>query len=198
MRTWLSAALVLMTVCVPARADDLADAGRVVTETVDAVMAVLRDAALTPVQKSEKIVSKIRPVFDFELMARLTLGKREWTKLSDEQKKEFTDLFVVNLQSSYMDRIEVFSDQKVEFETPVAAKRGKVHAGSYVVSKDERISIKYKLYKTAETWRVYDLEIQDVSIVSSYRSQYRDILQQKTFAELLIMMREKAEARNDE
>ena len=81
----------------------------------------------------------------------------------------------------------MYTDEKVLFEPPVQVK-GKVQVPTQLVSKDRKTSILYKLYKSGENWKVYDLEIQGVSIIRSYRSQFAEILKTGTIDDLLLKM----------
>jgi phospholipid transport system substrate-binding protein len=126
-------------------------------------------------------------MFDFALMAKLTLGRKHWPSLTREKKEKFTQLYIELLKTSYLDKLALYTDEKIFFEPPVQVK-GKVRIPTQLVSKDRRTSILYKLYKPADDWMVYDLEIQGVSIIRSYRSQFGEILQSGTIDDLLLKM----------
>lgn len=193
-RLWI---VVLLAVCIqPVRADDKQEAAKVARDTVEAVLGFLRDADASTQSKYERIMEVIDPVFDFSLMGKLALGRRFWPKLSDEQKQEYSQLFIEQLRKSYYDKIALFSNQKVEYEEPVQVK-SKMHVATTIVSKAERHKILYKLYKAGKSWKVYDVEVQGVSIVSSYRAQYAQVLETGTVEELLEKMREKGTTGTD-
>jgi len=174
-----------------AGADDKVDADKLLRDTVDSVLTILRDKEVAAETKRDKIMDTVTPVFDFDLMAKLTLGRKHWPAFSKEERKEFTDLFVKQLEGAYLSKFELFSDETVEVDAASQTKGGKVHVNTYVISKGERISIMYKLYKSGGAWKIYDLEIQEVSLISSYRSQYHDALREGKPADLLKTMREK-------
>ena len=182
-----------VVLCLPttALADDRSDAQNVIRSTVDRVLAVLRNKELDRQAKRDKVLEVVNAVFDMPLMAKLTLGQAYWPRLNEGQQKEFVDLFVRKLQDTYQQKVELFSDEKIQFD-PAQQVENKIHVNTRVVSKDEQIEIKYKLYKSGGVWKVYDVEIQGVSIVSSYRSQYQQILSQGTVDSLLARMREAA------
>jgi phospholipid transport system substrate-binding protein len=69
----------------------------------------------------------------------------------------------------------------------------KIHAPTYLVSKDKKISILYKFYKAEKNWKIYDLEIQGVSIIRSYRSQFSGILENGTVDDLLLKLENPAD-----
>ncbi|MBT3378274.1 MAG: ABC transporter substrate-binding protein [Lentisphaerae bacterium] len=178
----------------PVRADDL-DAKVTVDETIQSVLGILGDKETASDERRERIMSVIKPVFDFELMAKLTVGKRQWTRFSESQREEFVDLFIQKLRRAYLDKLELFSDETVVVGDSVAARSGKVHVPTHVISKGDRISILYKLYHPkGASWRVYDMEILDVSVVSSYRSEYIPILRAGEPETLFAKMRESISA----
>jgi phospholipid transport system substrate-binding protein len=186
------AAFILLILCQPIMAADGQAAAEFLKKNQDAVFAVLQQADITSAEKNKKIIEIITPLFDFALMAKLTLGKKVWPGLTKEQKERFTQLFIERLRSSYLDRLTLYTDEKVIYEAPVEVKR-KVHIPTSLVSKDNKISILYKFYKSKTDWQIYDLEIQGVSIIRSYRAQFSQILQNESFDDLLQKMEKKTE-----
>lgn len=181
----------MMVLCLgPAVADDLADADKVVRDTFGAVTACLGQADLSADAKKEKVMAIVTPVFDFALMGKLALGRRHWPRLDAEQRERYTALFVEQLQNSYADKILLLSIDAVEYEPPVRVE-SKVHTGTVVSSQGERTPILYKLYKSGGAWKAYDVEISGVSIVSSYRAQYAQVLESGSVDDLLKKMAEK-------
>jgi phospholipid transport system substrate-binding protein len=156
---------------------------------LDAVFALLQKKDLSQQAKNSEIVEIVTPMFDFKLMAKLSLGPKYWPDLSPEQKQRFTELFVERLRRSYLNKITAYTDEKVVYESPVAVNQ-KVHVPTLLVSKGNEISMLYKLYPSSNSWKIYDIEIQGVSIIRSYRSQFREILQRGTFDDLLQKMEE--------
>ena len=139
--------------------------------------------------KNSKVVEIVTPMFNFDLMAKLSLGKKYWPDLSPEQKERFTELFVERLRQSYLNKLTAYTDEKVVYESPVAVSK-KVHVPTLLISKGNEISMLYKLYPSSNSWKIYDIEIQGVSIIRSYRSQFKEILQKGTFDKLLQKMEE--------
>ena len=143
--------------------------------------------------KNKEIVDIVTPMFDFELMARLSLGKKHWPGLSQDKKERFTELFIKRLKASYLNNFTLYTDEKVFYEPSVQVKK-KIHAPTYLVSKDKKISILYKFYKAEKNWKIYDLEIQGVSIIRSYRSQFSSILESGTVDDLLLKLENPADS----
>ena len=170
-------------------ADDINSAEKTIKGTLDAVLCVLQNKDLTKHSKNSMLIEIISPMFDFSQMAKLALGKRYWTGLSKAEQERFTELFVKRLKTSYCEKLMLYTDEKVIYETPVQIKK-RVHIPTYLVSKDNKVSILYKLYKTDKNWKIYDLEIQGVSIIRTYRSQYSEIMQRGTLDDLMRKMEE--------
>jgi phospholipid transport system substrate-binding protein len=168
-------------------ADDKSAAEEFLKRNLDAVFTVLQKKDLSPQAKSSEVVEIVTPMFDFELMAKLSLGKKYWPDLSTEQKERFTELFVERLRRSYLNKLTAYTDEKIVYESPVAVSK-KVHVPTLLISKGNEISMLYKLYSSSNSWKIYDIEIQGVSIVRSYRSQFNEILQKGTFDDLLEKM----------
>ena len=109
-------------------------------------------------------------------------GRKHWSNLKPSERESFTKLFVETLRWSYFEMIDLFTDETVEFEEPVA-KKTQFYLLTYILSKGERIKVAYKLYKDKknDACKAYDVEIEGVSMVKSYRSQYRDFLRETSF-----------------
>jgi phospholipid transport system substrate-binding protein len=170
-----------------ANADDNCPAEEFLKTSLEAVFGVLQDKELAQQAKSEEIVKIVSPMFDFALMAKLTLGKKYWPGLTEENKEKFTDLFIRKLRTSYLSKLTLYSDEKVTYEPPVKDKN-KVRISTYLTSKDKKISMLYKFYNSNNSWKIYDVEIQGVSIIRSYRSQFYEVLQNGTIDELLLKL----------
>ena len=155
------------------------------------VFEILKKTDLTQEVKSKEVVEVVSPMFDFELMAKLSLGRQYWPDLSEEKKKKFTDLFISRLRGSYLSRITAYTDETVTYESPLKV-NGKVHIPTHLVSKGNKISMLYKFYPSGDQWKIYDLEIQGVSIIRSYQSQFKEILRNGTIDDLLLKMEKQA------
>ncbi len=83
-----------------------------------------------------------------------------------------------------MEKLDLYSDEKVEFEPPKKVKKN-IHFLTYLVSKDSRYSMLYKVYQSKKGWKVYDLEIQGVSVIHTFRTQFDGVLREGTIADLL-------------
>ncbi|MDX1707008.1 MAG: ABC transporter substrate-binding protein [Desulfobacterales bacterium] len=165
-------------------AGDRHSAQDVLQSKLDAVFTVLKEKDLEKQAKFKAIEDIVTPMFDFPLMAKLSLGKKHWSVLTEENRDHFSTLFVKRLRQSYLDKLLAYSDEKIIYGSAVDVDN-KIHIPSDLVSKDKKISMLYKFYASKSGWRVYDIEIQGVSIVRSYRSQFAEILKKGSFNDLI-------------
>jgi phospholipid transport system substrate-binding protein len=193
MKNLLVAVISMLLFYQSAVADDKSEVEKLLKNNLDAVFAVLQKKDLEQQEKNKEIVDIVTPMFDFELMARLSLGKKHWPGLSQDNKERFTELFIKRLKASYLNNFNLYTDEKIFYEPSVQAKK-KIHIPTYLVSKDKKISILYKFYKSERNWKIYDLEIQGVGIIRSYRSQFSSILESGTIDDLLLKLENPADS----
>jgi phospholipid transport system substrate-binding protein len=124
-------------------------------------------------------------------MAKLSLGKKHWSQFNSKQRSEFTSLFTELFQDFYVDKLDLFSDENVLFQPPVLVNEKKVQIPTVLLSKGKKYSMLYKMAKTKNGWRIYDVEIEGVSLIHTYRSQYNHVLKSGEIEDLLTKMREK-------
>ena len=184
--------IILLSFSQPAAANEKHEIDNLLKTNLDAVLTVLQKKDLDQQTKNKEIVDLVTPMFDFELMARLSLGKKHWSGLTQDKKERFTELFIKRLKTSYLKNFTLYTDEKVIYEPSVQVKN-KIHTPTYLDSKEKKISILYKFYKAQNGWKIYDMEIQGVSIIRSYRSQFGSILENGTADDLLLKLEDPAE-----
>ena len=159
------------------------------------VIDILRDPSLKGEAgkkvKRERVRAASDKMFDFTELSKRTLGQN-WNKLSTEQRKDFVDLYKNLLSDTYEERIMAYSDEKVNFTKEVPLTEKTVEVQSAVVTKTAETPIFYRMIKkeTGE-WRVYDVVIEGVSLVSNYRTQFREIMANNPPEALLDALRKK-------
>ncbi len=166
------------------------EAEKLLKRSVDEIFTVLSDKELSIDQKKSKVIEITNPVFSFSLMAKLTLGKAHWSQFNAEQRADFTGLFTGLFQNFFIDKLDFFSDESVIFQPSTIVKEKKVQIQTVLISKGTEYSMLYKMFKTRHGWKVYDFEIEGVSLLRSYRSQYHNILKKGSIESLLAKMRE--------
>ena len=191
MKSLLYAVLSLLILSQTVIADDKTAAEEALKCKLDAVISVLQKKELETEAKKKEIFEIVSPIFDFSLMAKLTLGRKYWPGLAKEKKERFTELFINRLKESYLEKLtrNTFSDEKIVYHESVEVKN-KIHIPTDLISKGKNISMQYKLYKSEHDWKIYDMEIEGVSIITTYRSQFTDVLSKGTIDDLLKKMEE--------
>ena len=184
MKNLLYIALSFLILIQSAAADDRRVAEELVRSKLESVISVLQKKNLEKEEKKQEIMEIIEPIFDFHLMGKLALGRKHWPDLPQEKRATFDALFVKRLREAYLEKMVLYTDEAIEHQDAVEV-RGKVHVPAHIVSKDKKIAMLYKLYKSKNDWKIYDIEIEGVSIISSYRSQFDETLATGTMDDLL-------------
>jgi phospholipid transport system substrate-binding protein len=129
------------------------------------------------------------PYFNFEEMSRRALGVH-WKNRTPEERQEFVQLFQELLENSYAGKIEGYNGEKIVYgkealDLPYAEVRTKI-----VSRRGDEYSVNYRMLKSGDRWRVYDVVIEGVSLVNNYRSQFADLLDKYPFGEMMKRLRE--------
>lgn len=153
------------------------------------VAGVLQNNDMASDVKAEKVDKIVSPIFDWPLMAKLALGKTHWSRLTAPERVKFTELFVKRLKTTYLEKVGLYVDEKAVFK-PAVRRNKSVYIPMDLVSRDDRVELLYKLRPVKNRWLIYDLEIQGVSIILTYRSQFNDILCKGTVKDLFDRLEE--------
>jgi phospholipid transport system substrate-binding protein len=166
----------------------------IVKAQVNDLLDVLRDPSLKTKSKSEvkqkKIWTIVDSIFDYKELSKRSLG-RNWRRLNPDQQKEFVNLFRRLLGKAYMDRIMAYADEKVVFFKETFFSENKAEVKSKLITKSNEIPMYYRLILENDSWKVYDVSIEGVSLVRNYRSQFKSILKDKAPSDLLQILRKK-------
>lgn len=148
---------------------------------------------LSPEALDDKLRTVISPVFDFEEMSRGSLGSN-WKNATEPQRKEFVELFQGLLARTYLQRIRTKIDgSNVEYLQPMTT-NNRVMVRSKVSKDGETLGADYRMYEKNGRWRVYDVIIENVGLVTNYRNEFSVILKDSGFDGLLKKLREKTTA----
>jgi phospholipid transport system substrate-binding protein len=161
---------------------------------IDRVVKTLDDPALRGDGKAAERRRAIRKVaddiFDFHEISRRALA-RHWQGLNDKQREEFVGLFADLLERSYISKIELYGGEKIIYgnervDGDVAT------VGTKIITKNGTdVPVDYRMAKRGGRWLVYDVNIEGVSLVSNYRTQFNKIIQTASYDELVQKLRTK-------
>jgi len=165
-----------------------------VRATLDQVLIITRSPKpQSQAQKEDlraQLAQIIYPRFDFTEMAKRALGPH-WGRRSSEEQREFVKIFAELLAKSYAERIESSTNQNILYTREIADKDYAQVDTKIVSEKYAEFSINYKLHSVDKEWKVYDVVIEDISLVNNYRSQFDRVIARSSFEELVRMMKEK-------
>ena len=193
--TMLAAFVLVSAAPVPATGTGEGAAPRqIVRNITDQVLAILTDDGLSRDEKRSRIETIVYDHVDFETMSRLILA-RNWKKLDEGQQKEFVAEFRRHLSLTYGKNVDSYRDEKVT----ITGDRKEARKDWTVMTRIVRngpndIFVDYRLRETDDGWRIIDVVIERVSLVSNFRSQFQEILTNGGPERLLRLLREKNES----
>ena len=161
---------------------------------IDRVLEILKKKDLQAKERrSERRIllrEEISKAFDFDEMAKRSLGPA-WRQRTPEEQKEYVALFRQVLENSYLGKVESYQGEKIRYVKD-SVQEGRIATVEtlIVTGKGQEIPLNYRMMKEKSDWRVYDVVIEEISLVNNYRSQFSAILQRSSFQDLLARLRE--------
>jgi len=169
------------------------DSPKVVVEsTVQAIIDVLEaraDKATITDADREGIRQVVAGKFDYREMSRRSVGK-PWKKMTAEKQVEFTELFRQVLEYSYGNQLAGYHGQKVVFEK-ADFKKDKARVKGAIIDNNKTIPMEYRLHQTPTGWQVYDIKIEGVSMIITFRKDFKSIIKKKNIDGLMATLQQK-------
>jgi len=176
----------------------LAHAGEpldVVKGAADRAVQILKDPKLLSKDKKKERVDRLReavePIFDFEEMAKRSLGPH-WRRRTPAEQQEFVKLFQEFMEKVYSDKLDLYEGEKIVFGKETIDQDFAQVESSIINNKGETISIIYKLRRADTKWKVYDAVVENISFINNYRSQFDRVIKSSSYEELVKRLREKS------
>lgn len=161
---------------------------------VNKVLDVLRDPTLKAESAKEPKKEKLRLIYN-GMFDDIELGKRtlarNWNSLNTAQRQEFVKLFRQVLEKAYVDKILDYTNEKIVFEKESMLSATQAEVQTKIVTASKEIPIAYRVIVKDGAWKVYDIVIENVSLVLNYRTQFNEILEKNKPESLLETLREK-------
>ena len=165
--------------------------------SVNRVLDVLRDSKLKSPAAKEAKKEKLRVIykdmFDEIEFSKRTLT-RNWNKFSPAERVEFVKLFEQVLEKSYIDKILDYSNEKIDFYKESMLSENQAEIQTKIITSSKEVPIFYRMILKNGKWKVYDVVVENVSLVQNYRTQFNDILVKNTPEQLLEILRNKVKA----
>lgn len=167
-----------------------------IRQTVHDVLDIIKQPEMADPQKKpallQKIETLIKTIFDFTEFSARTVGPK-WRTFTPEQKKQFEESFASLLRATYIEKLDNYNGEKIEFTGEISSSKGdKVEVQSSLVLQDKSIPVAYRLLMKDGAWKVYDVRIENVSLIENYRGQFKDILLRGNAEDLIKKVEEKA------
>ena len=165
--------------------------------SIEKIIQILKDPSLkgeSQIQPRRQALRKaIDERFSFRKMSQFSLA-RHWKAITPEQKKEFVVLFGKLLEETYVNKIESYTNEKIEYTGErVSAKKAKIY--SEIHTQEVTIPVEYRMFNAGEgNWMVYDMLIEGVSLIKNYRTQFDEIMQNGTFETLVEELKKKIDS----
>ena len=186
----------LMALALPARAQqDLGPEELVRKVTQDVLDAIRSDKQLAAGDKQKALrlaEEKVLPLIDFEEAARLAVG-RAWAQATPEQRKKLVEEFRKMLVRTYSNAISAYEGQTMQV-LPVRMKPGDTEVtvhNRYIRAGGTPLPVDYQMHKTDQGWKIYDITVEGVSLVLTYRSEFDAVVKQSGIDGLIKRLEEK-------
>ncbi len=159
------------------------------------ILDLLNDRNLAPETRNQEIADIVRQRFDFDVMSQWILGIH-WRKASPEEREKFKDLFTQLLEANYKGRIGEYADQYTDERIDYVGERiidDRALVDTLVVTKNQKVPISYKMIRKGDEWKIYDVVIEEVSLVRNFRNTYDEIVRKEGLPGLFARMEKKIE-----
>jgi phospholipid transport system substrate-binding protein len=154
-----------------------------IQQTIHQVLKVVNGSSIAADERREMLRDSLMPRFDWPEMAKRALGKH-WETASGRHQ-EFVGAFAEFLGSAYLGTIDSYKDEEILFTLErVQQNRAQVDT-KIIPKKGAPTSVNYRLHRVRDEWKIYDVVVEDISLVENYRSQFNRILATGSFDDLL-------------
>ncbi len=148
-------------------------------KAINSVLSELDKPALHSETGREAVLAQVESIiydfFDFEELSMRTVGP-QWKTLTPDQQKRFIDVFTTLLRETYLEKLDGYDGETVSYTGETSSTKGdKVEVQTIVNMRKKPVPVAYRMLKK-NTWRVYDVIIEGVSMVQNYRTQFQDML----------------------
>jgi phospholipid transport system substrate-binding protein len=164
---------------------------------VNQVLDLLRQKSLSKEIKKEKLEEIYGRMFDEVEMSRRTLG-RNWARLNPMQQREFPQLYRQILAKAYLDRILTYTNEKIIYTRENILSDNQAEIQTKIITSSNEIPINYRMIMKDKVWKVYDVVVENVSLVQNYRSQFNAILARNTPDQLIEILKKKVQSQQED
>jgi phospholipid transport system substrate-binding protein len=181
-----AAGLLAMAVTAPAWAGAPTEQVRQYT---DQVRKILDDPALRSTDKRAAVRKVAIEIFDVNETARRALGPH-WQARSASERNEFVQLFADLLERTYISKIDLYRGERLQYTSEAVDGEFAIVRAKVITNKGVEVPVEARMLKRGEHWLIYDIAIENVSLISNYRTQFDRIIRTASFGELVRKLKE--------
>jgi phospholipid transport system substrate-binding protein len=170
----------------PVAQADTGDSAMTVTQTmVNRALQIMANKSLPLKQRRRELREGVESNFDFTEMSRSALGYN-WRSLTPDQRAKFTQLFTAFIEDAYLSKIQDYSGQQVQFQGETSLGEGYTQINTAIVQPGKNpIVVSYLLLQKDNSWKIYDVTVDAISIIANYRNQFNRVINEKGFDQLM-------------
>ncbi|HKV55508.1 MAG TPA: ABC transporter substrate-binding protein [Candidatus Binataceae bacterium] len=160
-------------------------------DLVNRALEILRNKQVPVAQRRRQLKQLIEPRFDFTEMSRSAIGYH-WRTLTPAQRSDFTQVFTAFIEAAYLDKVQDYSGQQVQFGQERSLGQGYAEVDTRIIQNGKSpLHVNYLLAQRGADWKVYDVTVEAISIIANYRNQFNRVINQQGFPKLMSDLRAK-------
>jgi phospholipid transport system substrate-binding protein len=187
--TVLAAAFALVLVGEPVWAGPPTDS---VKEYTEAVVKVLEDQSLKAADRRNAVRKLATEAFDVQETARRALGPH-WQQRTPAEREEFVTLFADLLERTYIAKIDLYGGERLKFTDEKVDGDNAVVRAKVTTKQGTEVPVEARMHKKADRWLIYDVAIENISLISNYRAQFDRIIRTSSYGDLVKRLRNRGE-----
>lgn len=174
-----------------------------VKSVIDQATAVVRDTAMPSAERIGKLRALAEANFDFSDMARTALGYH-WRDLTPQQRSQFVPVFTSFIEDVYLSKMLDYGVEKIRHDIATTnvsftgqqlqgADYAEVHSTARFQDQPQPVKVDYLLKRNSAEWKIYDLDIDAISVMANYRNQFNRVINQNGYPALVSVLQKKTE-----
>ncbi|HEY6395155.1 MAG TPA: ABC transporter substrate-binding protein [Candidatus Binataceae bacterium] len=199
----LLAAILLLACAPPILAQNDADPTTAVKTVIDQATAILKNKQVDETERQRQLRELVEGHFDFEGMARSALGYH-WRDLTPDQRREFVPLFTSFIEDAYLSRMKEYTVEKIQQDLKssnvqftkqvIDGTDATVYSTVKLQDRPNPVEADYKMSKDTGQWKIYDINIDAISVIANYRNQFNRVINNEGYDKLVSILKQKQQA----
>jgi phospholipid transport system substrate-binding protein len=162
----------------------------------DQVLKVLKDPALSLPERREAVKHLAEEVFEVSETAKRALGQH-WLQRTPAEREEFVKLFANLLEQTYIARIDEFGGEKLRYVSEQIDGDRAIVRARIMTKNGTEVPVESRLLQKETRWLIYDILVENLSLISNYRSQFDRVIRTASYEELVKRLKTRGEFLND-